>query len=322
MESKVNYTAVGAFVVLLCALLGGAVWWLAKAGAARDQATYLIYASDNVNGLRPASDVLYRGVKVGQVSNIDIDPDNPALVRITVQIGANVPVRADTVAQLTPQGVTGLSVIGLTGGKSPDALVARPGQPYPVIPYAPSVFSRLEGGLNDATLTLSRIAGRLDALLSPANVRAVSDTLRHVDAVTATVDSHRDDIAASLAALRDATQQLAAMGQQGHELSVQGRQTLAQVGSAAQSLQSTLVDVDAAARTWNKAGEGAAQLSVGGVRTLDHLQQRTLPGIDRLGDRLQQLSLQLDALVRSLKADPSQLLYGTAPPPPGPGETP
>lgn len=320
MESKVNYTAVGAFVVLLGILLGVALWWLAASGQARDQQTYLIYATDNVNGLKQSSDVLYRGVKVGQVASIDIDPDRPALVRILVKIGATVPVRSDTVAQLTPQGVTGLSVIGLTGGSSADPLRALPGQPYPVIPYAPSVFSRLEGGLSDATVTLSKVADRLDALLSERNVRAISSTLDHVQQLSAAVDAHRDDIAQTLVALRQATQQLAALSAQGQDLTAQGRRTLTQVGDAAQALQGTLDRVDRTAQTWDQAGQGAVRLGADGTQSLRHLQQRTLPSIDRLTDDLQQLSMQLDGLVSSLKADPGQLVYGTTPPPPGPGE--
>ncbi|MBN2692653.1 MAG: MCE family protein, partial [Burkholderiaceae bacterium] len=185
MESKVNYTAVGLFVVLLGALLGGLGWWLATGGKQTATSPYLIYATDNVSGLKTDSNVLYRGVTVGKVASIAIDPKNPSLIRIKVEIDSGIPVRDDTVAQLSPLGVTGLSAVNLIGGASPTPLVKQPGEPDPVIPYKPSVFTQIEGGINDATITLARISQRVDALLSPANVQSVSDTLRHLDALSA-----------------------------------------------------------------------------------------------------------------------------------------
>ncbi len=321
MESRVNYTAVGAFVVLLGLALAGAIWWLAQAHQHGDSERFLIYATDNVNGLRTSSDVLYRGVRVGRVESISIDPHNPALVRIEVDLERGVPVRADTVAQLSPQGVTGLSVINLTGGHSPLPLRAKPGQSEPVISYAPSVFSRLEGGLDTVTVTLNRISSRLDTLLSPANLRAVAGTLQHVDQISATLAAHRDDLGATLAQLRQAIAQLVSLGAHGEQLSVQGSALLAQLDVDARQLQHTLDAVDAAAARWRDAGTGATRLARSGNRALDRLQQRTLPGVDRLGDRLGQLSAQLTELVRSLRANPAQLLYGAPPPPPGPGES-
>ena len=320
MESKVNYTAVGVFILLLCLLLSATAYWLAVGGRQQNTTPYLIYATDNVNGLRDSSNVLYRGVSVGRVASIEIDPANPTLIRIRVDIDKSVPVRADTVAQLIPQGVTGLSVINLTGGASPRPLSAAPGQPYPVIRYAPSVFSRLEGGLSDATLMLSKIASRLDMLLSNENLRALSRTLMHAEQITGTLAAHRQDIAQTLVALRQSSQELAALGAQGQQLTGHGEKLLARLSDTTAHLQGTLGEMDAAAKSWRQAGEGAAKLGAAGTQALDQLQSRTLPGFDRLTDNLQQLSSQLTELIRSLKSNPSQLLYGVPQPPPGPGE--
>ena len=320
MESKVNYTAVGAFVIAMVMALAGAVWWLSTGARQADTTTYLIYATDNVNGLSPASDVLYRGVAVGRVSSIEIDPRNPTLIRIQVAIKSQVPVRRDTVAQLSPRGVTGLSVINLSGGHSAQPLLPRPGQPYAVIQYAPSVFSRLEGGLNDAAVTLSKIANRLDVLLSPANVRAISETLRHVERTTAELDAHRQDIGATLDNLRQGSEELAALGQQGRQLGEHADVTLQQVRRTAASAQAALVQLEIAAQDWQKAGRSAARLGDAGTQAAQQLRSRTLPDYERLGAQLQSLSRQLTELSRSLQHNPNQLLFGAPLPPAGPGE--
>lgn len=322
MESKINYTAVGAFVIALGLALAGMLWWLSSAQRAQHGSTYLVFATDNVNGLKDSSDVLYRGVRVGRVASIGIDPGNPALVRIRIEIDPGVPVRADTVAQLSPQGVTGLSVLNLAGGKASEPLLARAGEPYPVIPYAPSVFSRLEGGLSDATVTLSRIAGRLDQLLSAQNLQSLNSILRNAAAVSAGVAAHGDDIDQTLVAMRQASQELAALGAHGEQLSARSEVLLKHLDETTQRLQRTLDTLDATARTWNGAGQEVTRLGGAGNRVVGNLQQRTLPGLDRLSDNLRSLSAQLTDLVRGLRADPSQLLYGAPTPTPGPGESP
>lgn len=320
MESKVNYTAVGAFVIAMMMALAGTIWWLSTSGRRTDTTSYLIYATDNVNGLSPASDVLYRGVAVGRVTSIEIDPENPALIRIQVALKSNVPVREDAVAQLSPRGVTGLSVINLSGGHSTQPLLPKPGQPYAVIRYVPSVFSRLEGGLNDAAVTLSRIASRLDMLLSPANVRAVSDTLRNVERTTAELDAHRQDLGATLDNLQRASGQLAALGQQGRILGAHADATLEQVRQTAVAAQAALEQLQVAARDWQRAGNHAARLGEVGTQAAQQLQSRTLPDYERLSAQLQSLGHQLTELSRSLQHNPNQILFGAPLPPPGPGE--
>lgn len=319
MESKVNYTAVGAFVIALVMALAGAVWWLSSARHT-DATTYLIYATDNVNGLSQASEVQYRGVNVGRVTAIDIDPANPALIRIQVALKPGVPVRTDTVAQLSPRGVTGLSVINLSGGHSSQALLPKPGHRYAVIHYEPSVFSRLEGGLNVAAVTLSRIASRLDVLLSPDNLQAITQTLRNIQRTSAAVAARSDDISATLQNMQRSSQELAAMGEQGQHLGAQAARLLDELERTTQAARRTLGQLDAAAKDWQQAGQHAAKLGEAGTQAAQQLQRRTLPGFDRLGGQLQNLSSQLTELTRSLQHNPNQILFGAPLPPAGPGE--
>ncbi len=321
MESKVNYTAVGVFVVLLGALLGAMAWWLATGGKTEPTTPYLIYATDNVNGLRTDSSVLYRGVAVGKVASIDIDPTNPALIRIEVDIDRSVPVRADTVAQLSPLGVTGLSAVNLIGGASARPLPTPPGESVPVIPYRPSVFTQIEGGINDAAVTLARISERLDALLSPANLNAIHDTLANVRALSQTLADDRRDIDATLSNTRRTSANLAAMSAQGEQLMARSSQLVERLDGVAAQLNTTMPDIAAAADSVSRAGNGAAAFSAAGTEAMTRLQQRTLPEIDALARNLRQLGSQLGDLTEGLKANPSQLLYGPPPPPPGPGES-
>ena len=106
----------------------------------------------------------------------------------------------------------------------------------------------------------------------------------------------------------------------GQQLTGQSAKLLGQLSETTQRLQVTLGDMDEAARTWNEAGKGAVNLSAVGARAVNQLHDNTLPGIDRLTGNLEQLSGQLTELIRSLKGNPSQLLYGPPKPAAGPGE--
>lgn len=322
MESKVNYTAVGLFVVLLGALLGGLGWWLATGGKQTATSPYLIYATDNVSGLKTDSNVLYRGVTVGKVASIEIDPKNPSLIRIKVEIDSGIPVRDDTVAQLSPLGVTGLSAVNLIGGASPTPLVKRPGEPDPVIPYKPSVFTQIEGGINDATITLARISQRVDALLSPANVQSISDTLRHLDALSAALAANQGNINQMFANARQTSANLAQMSAQGDALMRQSQALVKRLDGVSVQLGAVMPQLSAAASSVTQAGNTTTAFTAAGTQAMTQLQTRTLPEVDALARSLQQLGGQLGALTENLKANPSQLLYGPTLPPPGPGEQP
>ena len=60
------------------------------------------------------------------VLTIALDRDDPALVRVRIEIFASTPVRTDTIATLASQGVTGVAFIALEGGSAEaDRLAGR-----------------------------------------------------------------------------------------------------------------------------------------------------------------------------------------------------
>ena len=151
MEPKVNYTLVGLFVALLgTALLAGVVW-LSRTDYRGVYDRYYTYMTESVSGLSADSAVKYRGVDVGRVKEITLNPENPEEVRIALDLVRGTPVKVDTVAVLETQGLTGISTVNLTGG-SRDAppLAAKPGEKFLVIQSRPSFFFRLD-------LALSRV---------------------------------------------------------------------------------------------------------------------------------------------------------------------
>src|SRR4051812_33568951 len=127
MDSKVNFAAVGVFVIGLGAVLVAAILWLAAGGELHKKADlYQSLSNESVAGLNLNAPVKYRGVDVGKVKDIQLVPDNPQQVQLVFAIEHGTPIRTDTIATLTTQGLTGIAFIELSGG-SPNAppLVAR-----------------------------------------------------------------------------------------------------------------------------------------------------------------------------------------------------
>ena len=145
MENKANYVLVGSFVLIVVLGLFGFVIWLAKLEVDREFARYTIYFEGSVAGLSTASSVLYNGIPVGTVETIGIDPKNPQQVRVVIEVATDTPVKRDSVAELQAQGITGVSLVALTGGSagSPDLNEIREGERYPIIDSRPSQFQRL-----------------------------------------------------------------------------------------------------------------------------------------------------------------------------------
>ena len=113
METKVRYVVVGTFVVLLGAVSVGIFLWLTRGVERTLYDRYHAYFRESVSGLGPNAPVKYRGVDVGRVKEIGINTNNVEEVRLALDIARGTPVKADTVATLKLQGLTGLAFLDL-----------------------------------------------------------------------------------------------------------------------------------------------------------------------------------------------------------------
>ncbi|MEK7759575.1 MAG: MlaD family protein [Pseudomonadota bacterium] len=166
MEEKVNFAVVGVFVLVLStALIGGVLWLSSGRSYGTPYDLYLTYMKESVAGLNLNATVRYRGVEVGRVKKIALAPGNVEQVEVTLAIESSTPVKVDTVAILSTQGLTGIAFVDLTGGsRDAPALKAEPGAPYPVIRSGRSLMVRLDASLIDASLTLKNAANLSEEL--------------------------------------------------------------------------------------------------------------------------------------------------------------
>jgi phospholipid/cholesterol/gamma-HCH transport system substrate-binding protein len=155
METRARYILIGVFT--LACVLGGftVVYWIKAVGGFGERAVYNIRFEQPVSGLATGANVLFNGIRAGAVSYIELAPNNPKRVTVTISLDPNTPVRADTQVSISSLGVTGAVAIALKGGSAQaPRLIPENGQPPLLVAEA------------DAGRTLTESA---------------QETLRHID---------------------------------------------------------------------------------------------------------------------------------------------
>ena len=185
MDTKVNYTLVGIFVISLVAALVFGIIWLSSGFSLAQYNTYAIYMNESVSGLNVDAQVEYNGVSVGSVKKIVLSKHDPQLVRILIAVKNHTPITEGTVATLTTRGLTGLAFIALKDkSTNMHPLLAKHNQKYPVIPTAPSIFMRLDTLLNKLSNNLQTMSNALASLLDKENQDSFKDILANTKEVT------------------------------------------------------------------------------------------------------------------------------------------
>lgn len=193
METNVNYTVVGAFVIIIIVAIVLAIIWLSSGFTFEAYSTYMVYMQESVTGLNIDSPVEFNGVNVGQVKSMELNHKNPQLVELLLSVKSSTPVTRGTIATLNTKGITGITYIALKD-KSTDLrrLVAEPGQPYPVIPTSPSLFVRLDTALKQLSTNLRKVTESIQSVLDPENQKSIKETLHNVQQITANLAANGD----------------------------------------------------------------------------------------------------------------------------------
>src|SRR6185295_16938747 len=116
METKANYILIGAATVIGVAFMLMFAMWMANSEFSRGYNEFDVVFSDPVRGLAEGGEVRFNGIKVGEVTALNIDPDNNNRVIARVRISSNIPIKRDSIAQLEPIGITGVTLIQLNAG--------------------------------------------------------------------------------------------------------------------------------------------------------------------------------------------------------------
>ena len=304
-----NYALVGAFVLVLGAVLVAGVLWLASGGAFQKKYDfYLAVEDESVAGLNLNAPVKYNGVDVGKVRQIQLDPSNPERVNLIFAIERGTPIKEDTVAVLKTQGLTGITYVELSGGaRDAPPLGVTAGNDYPQIRTKPSLSARLENVLTSVLTKLDSTSGNINDILSNENKAAFKSLLADLATVAHTLAARKDTIDSGLA---------------------NAGRTLENTSSASAQLGPLVDRIGRSADAIEKMGNEVARTSASAGKTVNAIgsdvnrfTSETLPELERLLGELSVLSISLRRLTEQTERNPSSLLFGRRPVPEGPGES-
>ena len=300
MERDANYALVGLSTLIL--VLGIAIFgvWLARISFNRDYALYDIIFQGPINGLSQGGEVRFNGIKVGEVTKIELYKPNPKNVIAHVRMSSDVPVRTDSYATTEPLGITGVSYIQITAGTPQTPLLKgalMDGKP-PVIASRRSTLSDLlEGGGTVLTRTVEAL-DRVNEVLSDKNIKTFTAVMDDTQAVTAELRSKKQLFADAQAALQNidaASKQIAALGLTGQNLlDGDAKRSLKSFAGAAEQTEQTAKDLR------------AIMARLDGPTT--EFATNGLPQLTTAVASLQSAAESLDRLTRELQANPQGLV--------------
>ena len=303
METRAHHVLIGLFSVLIVvgAMLFGL--WLAKASMDSTFKDYEVVFNEAVSGLSKGSSVQYNGIKVGDVIELRLDDKDPRRVLARIRLAANTPVKVDTKAKLALTGVTGTSIIQLSGGdpNSPD-LKGKDGK-LPEIVASPSPIARLLTDGSDVMANVNMLLHNANALFSEDNVNRVSKTLDNLEQTTTAIAGQRGDISQTLKQLAQVGKQASVTLEQTNVLmrnangllSTEGKQMFNSAEQAMNSLQQSTATI-------NKLINNNEDSLNSGLQGLNQLG----PAVNELRETLGTLR----SISRRLESNPSGYLLG------------
>src|SRR5688572_1168472 len=113
MDTNVNYTIVGAFVIVLTSFMILGIIWLSSGFGGEEYSTYAVMMQESVSGMSVDSPVEFNGVNVGTIKSIKLEPKNPKLVKILLEVKNDTPITQGTIATIDTKGITGVTFIAL-----------------------------------------------------------------------------------------------------------------------------------------------------------------------------------------------------------------
>jgi phospholipid/cholesterol/gamma-HCH transport system substrate-binding protein len=300
MERDANYVAVGAFILLVLAMGIAFVVWYSDASEGIEYKLYEIYFAGSVSGLERGGPVRYLGVDVGRVRRMIIDTKNPSRVMVVVEIDEEAPISSATRASLGLQGVTGLLYVNLKEAPDVDrGQRLKQGEKYPIIESVASDFDAFLASVPELMSRANSIMERVGRVFSDENLQGLADTIRNVRQASGTLPQTAknvgqlvDQMRATVADMQDAAKSLRAMTEDARP---EVKNALVRMSTVADDLARAADRID----TFTKKSETQlGSFTEQGLFEIEHLVRETRSAAFEFRD-----------LSRSLKENPSQLLY-------------
>jgi len=309
MENRAYALVTGVFLIGVIAAIVVAAQWLG--GERRERLPYRVVATQPVSGLNVQALVRYRGIAVGRVTGIGLDPKNRRRILIDTEIDTDVPVTRSTYAQLGMEGITGVAYVHLLDDGSSDAPPAKGADGVPEIAARPSFMDTLSDNAEGISKDAREMITNLNQLLNPENRQRIGRTLASLERVATNLDTASQKLPSAVARFD------ALLGDDNRKLVHQSLEHLNQTAAAlpelAREAQRLAQDSRALVAQINKLSQDAQGTTVS-------FRDGTLPQVNALAESVERSATRFGRLSYELSSQPDSVLWGRRAGAPGPGE--
>jgi phospholipid/cholesterol/gamma-HCH transport system substrate-binding protein len=305
METRARHVLIGAFVLLVAALMLLSLLWAGKHSLEREFDHYDVYFREAVTGLAKGSPVQFSGIQVGEVRELRLSRVHADRVIARIRVTGGTPVKTDTQAKLGYLGLTGVAFIQLTGGTTEAApLLPREGRSIAVIRAEPSDLARLFESGADIVTTVNDVLNRVATILSDDNAEKISQAIDDLNRLTTAIGAESGSIQTILREGAVASGELA--------------ETLRGVRATVERLEGTVGTAESIMK--NEVTEAMAALRNASVQVeallgdnrgaIDQFAQEGLVELGQVLTELRALLQSVQGLSRRLEQNPSGFLLG------------
>ena len=303
METNRKFFAVGIFVLVGVLGLAISIAWLSshKMGYAT---VYEVRFPGTVAGLASGTPVRYNGVDVGYVSNVDLDRNDPKRVVALLELRPDLPIRADSVALIDNEGLTGESYVEIDGGsREAPALKREPGNSYPVIPSGLSPIQSIKRETPEVLRSFKKAADNASDLLNKKNQKEFATILKNLSTATDRLNELLASTDLTAKAIADTARRV---GKMGDEIGVAATQSKDQIKQSAMQINQAFAAAGAAATRFDK-------LSMDVDRVVTSSEAQLTEGVGQLNQLFAQsrsLVQRIGRLTDDVQRQPTELLFG------------
>ncbi|MAG57979.1 MAG: hypothetical protein CMJ83_16970, partial [Planctomycetes bacterium] len=175
---------VQAFLFLLIGVVVTASVVLTLAGLrfTQNRIVYYLRFKETVSGLQPGAPVRYKGVKYGKVGEIKVEPEDPELIRVTLQLDADAPIRVSTEAVIATETILGPYHIELRGSRATSPTLP----PGSYIPASATTLAKLLATGETLGDQLVKVLRNLEKWTNPEHERSFWSTVSELNRSLAT----------------------------------------------------------------------------------------------------------------------------------------
>jgi phospholipid/cholesterol/gamma-HCH transport system substrate-binding protein len=200
METRANHALIGLFTLAVITTAFMFVYWFSGGRAQSGTKSYEVVFSSSVSGLSRGAQVLFNGLRVGEVVKVELVPNDPGKVAAQIDIDSRTPVKEDTKVRLEFAGLTGVASIALTGGSTTSPNLVGQNGALPTLRADSSDFQNVLEAVQRLAGRADDTLGKIDRLITE-NSGPISSSVRNVENFTKALSENADGVKAFMSSI-------------------------------------------------------------------------------------------------------------------------